>query len=242
MSPTIFCTMTLKKRPKNEAVYEMLHKLIQKYPLFAATVSNKKGCCGGTLRWDFGDTSRAAAEGYAVFVDDLECAEGERAPDESLRKYLSDKITNLPMDFTDGGFRVLTVTYAGRERCDLVWIIHHAIGDGILLLKVLVDQCEEVQEEAGSEKSDGITKVAHATANAIKKKKKKKHSIFSTIGLAIRAFFKVNLLPLTKEDKRTKLKAPRDYRWVGPRLRLQMRMDFLPRSYHNLRASSFLTF
>lgn len=212
-SPTIFCLMTLKREPKKEVVQARLHKLIQKYPLFAATISKRKGWRGGTLHWNAGDSSLEAAKGCISYVDSLDCGEGE--PSSALRAYLMDKITNLPTDFTDGGFRLLVVTYAGRERCDMVWIIHHAIGDGILLLRVLVDQCDE--EERCQGLLDGSEKKTHNEEERRRSEKKTHLDILLAIFVAIRSFWKVVSLLFVRQDKQTKLKAPRDFKLLSPR-------------------------
>jgi len=145
------------------------------------------------------------------------------ALDKALRGYVSEHISD-GFDLTRGAFELHVVEYDGVnkkvdedttdddtgeednsvKRCDLVWRIHHGIGDGVMLSRVLESLCEKQEE----------TDVT-AAATSAKRKPKKKTSPVVLVARAIANTTMTLLLPFSCSDKNTVLKAPLDPTKVG---------------------------
>mmetsp|Transcript_511 Transcript_511/g.929 ORF Transcript_511/g.929 Transcript_511/m.929 type:complete len:491 (+) Transcript_511:231-1703(+) len=216
-SPTIHCLMTLGSIPSPLAVSQKINELIETYPLFRSTVIEHRTFLRSNYHWS--TPSLESCSGQS-FIENISLTISARPSpvisegnnnscDRALRRFVSDKIPDF-FDTSRGMFKVYVVKYRVdgegeepiKDRCDLVWRIHHGIGDGVLLSKCLESMCE-FQNVEGE-----VTKTKT-------RKPRKPIPLHRKIWLGLSAFTKTVTLPLTFSDASTGLKASSDYRKLG---------------------------
>ena len=190
------------------------------YPLFASTIKTGVGC-HGKMYWSIPSSTSLSTYDVTPHVkertlsvpgwgvpgsDDSEIdATNSNALDKALRSYVGDELMDKSFDLTRGMFEVYVVKYKGEGgeigRCDLVWRLHHAIGDGVLLSKVLENLCEKSAVAKGDE-------VKKKVDGSKKKRVKKKISTLTLVKNAVGCTVRTLMLPLSFHDVRTHLKAP----------------------------------
>jgi len=183
------------------------------YPLFRSTVHHSKGkVWGDTLYWQTPPASACDPAHHTVYKTlpvasspDPPLSEGnDNECDVALRGYVEPLLGSF-FDLGRGMFAVHVVEYevvggGGKVegRVDLVWRLHHGLGDGVVLSKCLEELCEA--DEAGAEKP---------------KKDEKKTNPLYFAWLSLKAVGKILALPLSCSDAQTNLKAPMDWRKVS---------------------------
>ncbi len=211
-SPIIHAIMSLSSSPTTSALNEVLKDLITRYPLFNSEIIERKGCCG-SLKYQWKrfpvpedlvgrhvTFTTVPYESKAPFEDfDSSCS---NPLDLATRAYTSDVIGRV-FKWDRGAFEVHVISFEGRDRCDVLWRLHHGIGDGVLLSKVLEDICVPVGGENDANRTPS-------------RRKKKRLSAFKLVGRAIYSLGKVLALSLPINDRRTSLKAPLNYRMISP--------------------------
>ncbi|GMI22009.1 hypothetical protein TeGR_g13740 [Tetraparma gracilis] len=226
-SPIIHAIMAIKSEPTDSDVSAVLTKAVTTYPLFGATVSAPTGCgCTKSMYWELDDSPVDGArllQDHVTRVTLTPTLEGSELEDDfnefdrsnntSIDKALREHVSSLigtGFDLTKGGFQLHVIRYEDQsakkksiQRCDMLWRMHHGIGDGIMLSKVLISLCEEIK---GAEDA--------APARASPKRAKKKISPFVMAGKAFYSVGKVLGIPLF-HDPKTLFKAPTNYKKMG---------------------------
>ena len=138
---------------------------------------------GDNLYWSTPDVEECDANDYisertltiASLPDPLLCDTNDNAIDDALKGYI-EPILGTFFDLGRGMFHAHLVTYSLKDggkvegRADLVFRLHHGIGDGVILSKCLETICDAPESGAG--------KAAAAEAAKPKRKKKKTNPLY----------------------------------------------------------------
>jgi hypothetical protein len=219
-SPIIHALMQLPNAPTPEAVLETLKDTIKRYPLFGAVVEAR--CNGMYWSLDPNASERDLIKQHVTYktielTEELDgeeiCSSNHNVIDRCLRTYVSSVI-GRPFNLEFGAFQLDVVTYTSSSnkpisRCDLLWRMHHGIGDGVLLSQVLIDICTPVEE------GDDDTVASSSSSKSSNKPKPPKPSACTMFGKLMKSIAKVSLLPLNRHDPPTILKAPSSFKKIG---------------------------